>query len=292
MARDYYEVLGVNRSADEKEIKKAFHRQAKKFHPDVNKNDPNAEASFKEVNEAYEVLSDAEKRKLYDQYGHDYDKVGQGGGFGGFGGRGGQTQVDPGAFEDLMRSFFGGMGSDDVSSRRNRRARALRGDDIDHPISITLREAFEGTTRYITKDDRRVKADIPAGVSDGTRVRLRGEGERGAQANGDLFLVIAIDPDPNFTRDGLDLTTDVKVDVFTAMLGGQVTVPLVVGSVKMTIPAGTSSGRKFRFSGKGMPSAKQGKSGDLYARVLITVPETLTSEQRLLIENLRDSFNR
>ncbi len=287
MARDYYEVLGVNRSADEKELKKAFHRLAKKFHPDVNKNDPNAEAHFKEVNEAYEVLSDTEKRKLYDTYGHDYDKVRQGGG--GFGGQGRTTQVDPGAFEDLMKSFFGGLGSDDVMSRRGRRARPARGDDIDHPISITLREAFEGTTRYITKGERRVKADIPAGVTDGTRVRLRGEGDAGAQANGDLFLVISVDPDPNFVRDGNNLTTEVKVDVFTAMLGGQVNVPLVVGSVKMTIPSGTSSGRKFRFGGKGMPAGK-GESGDLYARILVTVPETPTSKQRLLIETLRDSF--
>lgn len=286
MARDYYEVLGVNRSADEKELKKAFHRLAKKFHPDVNKSDPNTEARFKEVNEAYEVLSDPEKRKLYDAYGHDYDKVRQGGGFGG---QGRTTQVDPGAFEDLMKSFFGGLGGDDVMGRRNRRSRPARGDDIDHPINISLREAFEGTMRYITKGDRRVKADIPAGVSDGTRVRLRGEGEPGMQAAGDLFLVITVDPDPNFTRDGNDLTTEVKVDVFTAMLGGQVTVPLVVGSAKMTIPPGTSSGRKFRFGGKGMPTGK-GHHGDLYARILVTVPETLTSEQRLLIENLRDSF--
>ena len=305
MARDYYEVLGVNRSADEKEIKKAFHRMAKKYHPDVNKNDPNAEARFKEVNEAYEVLSDKEKRPLYDQYGHNYDKVGQGGfpggagGFGGFGGQPGQgtyqQTVDPGAFEDLLNSFFGGMGggggmAGDEMPRRGRSRRAARGQDIEHPLNITLREAFEGTTRFITKGDRRIKADIPAGVTDGTKVRLRGEGEQGAQAPGDLFLVISVDPDPQFARDGKDLTTDVKVDLFTAMLGGQVNVPLVVGSVKMTIPAGTSSGRKFRIPGKGMPASGKDKAGDLFARIMVTVPDKLTDEQRTMVERLRDSL--
>lgn len=297
--RDFYDVLGVNRSADEKEIKKAFHRLAKKYHPDVNKNDPNAEARFKEVNEAYEVLSDAEKRKLYNQFGHDYDKIPQGGpagggfggaGFGGFGfGRqGGQAaEVDPSAFEDLMKSFFGGMGGAEGGRRRSTR-RPTQGQDIEHPITITLREAFEGTTRFITKGDRRVKADIPPGVGEGTRVRLRGEGEVGAQSNGDLYLVISIEPDPTFTRDGNDLTTEVKIDMFTALLGGQVTIPLVVGSVKMTIPPNTSSGRKFRITGKGMPNKT--KPGDLYARVLVTVPESLTDEQKALVETLRASM--
>jgi curved DNA-binding protein len=297
MPRDYYEVLGVNRGADEKEIKKAFHRQAKKYHPDVNKNDPNAEVRFKEINEAYEVLSDKEKRPLYDQYGHDYDKIRQGGFPGGFGGQPGQggyqyqTTADPGAFEDLLKSFFGGMGGDEMpGARRPRRQRAVRGEDIEHPLNISLREAFEGTTRFITKGDRRIKADIPAGVGEGTKVRLRGEGGPGAQAAGDLFLVISIDPDPQFTRDGKDLTTDVKVDLFTAMLGGKVTVPLVVGSVSMTIPAGTSSGRKFRIPGKGLPASGKDKAGDLYARVMVTVPERLTDEQRRMVEGLRDSL--
>jgi curved DNA-binding protein len=183
----------------------------------------------------------------------------------------------------------GGMGGDEMP-RRGRSRRAPRGQDIEHPLNISLREAFEGTTRFITKGDRRIKADIPAGVSDGTKVRLRGEGEQGAQAPGDLFLVISVDPDPQFTRDGKDLTTDVKVDMFTAMLGGQVAVPLVIGSVKMTIPAGTSSGRKFRIPGKGMPASGKDKAGDLFARVMVTVPDKLTDEQRAMVEKLRDSL--
>lgn len=311
--RDYYDVLGVSRSADEKEIKKAFHRQAKKYHPDINKNDPNAEARFKEVNEAYEVLTDKEKRPLYDQFGHDFEKVQQGGfaggypgGMGNMGGAGGYQQtVDPEAFEDLLKSFFGGMGGDaspgagfggmggmggEMPGRRSRGRRPPRGQDIEHPLSISLREAFEGTTRFITKGDRRIKADIPAGVSDGTKVRLRGEGEAGAQVPGDLFLVISVEPDPQFTRDGKDLTADVKVDVFTAMLGGKVTVPTVTGSVTMTIPAGTSSGRKFRIPGKGMPASGKDKAGDLFARAMVTVPERLTDEQRQMIERLRDGM--
>lgn len=288
MARDYYDILGVDRNADEKEIKRAFHRRAKQYHPDVNKNDPNAEARFKEINQAYEVLSDPERRQMYDRFGPDFENYQQGAGPAG-GGPYAQT-IDPAAFEDLMASFFGGLGSDAGFGSRRRRTQPERGRDIEYPISITLREAFEGTTRYLTRGDRRVRADIPAGVTDGTRVRLRGEGEPGRSAPGDLYLVITIEPDPQFVRDGKDLTTEVKVDMFTAMLGGQVTVPLVTGSAKMTIPPGTQSGRKFRLSGRGMPGGKGGKPGDLYVRVLITVPEHLTDEQRKLVEKLRDSL--
>lgn len=288
MARDYYEILGVDRGADDKEIKRAFHRQAKQYHPDVNKHDPNAETRFKEINQAYEVLSDPERRQMYDRFGPDFENYRQGAGPTG-GGPYAQT-IDPSAFEDLMSSFFGGMGGEAGFGQRRRRAQPDKGRDIEHPVSVSLREAFEGTTRYITRGDRRVRADIPAGVTDGTRVRLRGEGEPGRTTPGDLYLIVTVEPDMQFTRDGKDLTTEVKVDLFTAMLGGQVTVPLATGSAKMTIPPGTQSGRKFRLSGRGMPGGK-GKAGDLYARVLITVPETLTDEQRKLVEKLRDSLS-
>lgn len=295
MARDYYETLGVNRNASDDEIKKAFRKQAKKYHPDANPDNPQAEQRFKEVNEAYEVLRDPEKRQQYDQFGGNWESFQNSG----FGQTGYTTQVNFEDLEDILGSVFGGgMGGfqADVGSgtgRRRRRSTA-RGRDIEQPVTISLYEAYQGTQRIITKEGRQITVNIPAGAKDGTKVRVKGEGMPGAFGGppGDLHLVVSVDESSSqFTREGDDLYTDVTIDMFTALLGGEAEIPTMTRPVKLKIPAGTQSGRKFRLSGKGMPVLRQREQyGDLYARVLISIPTNLTDEQRALVEKLRDSL--
>lgn len=303
--RDYYETLGVSRSADEKEIKKAFRKLAKQYHPDANPNDPSAEQKFKEINEAYEVLSDDDKRRAYDRFGHNYRNfTGAGNPYSGNPADAGETP-----FGDIFDSIFGGG----MSGRGRRGNGGFRveygpfnsagtssagasevGKDIEHQVSISLREAFEGTTRVITKSGVRKTVKIPVGATTGTRVRIAGEGEPSPFGGrpGDLYLIVQVDADPQFERDGDDLSVEVKVDVFTAMLGGSVEVPTLARPVRVKIASGTQSGTKLRISGKGMPNLKDpSQFGNLYARVLITIPEHLTEPQREQVERLRDSFN-
>lgn len=288
MAKDYYETLGVKRNASDEEIRKAFHRMAKKYHPDANPDNPAAEARFKNINEAYETLKDSEKRAQYDRFGADYERFQgfqQQPGYGGFRTN---VDVDGGAFGDIFETLFGG------ARARTRSRGPMRGQDIDHRITISLREAHDGTTRYITKGDRRVKVNIPAGAATGTKVRLVGEGEAGmlGGAAGDLYLVVEVTPDKQFERDGDDLYVDVDVDMFTALLGGDVLVPTLSRAVKMKIPAGTQSGQLLRVAGKGMPRLRKKNSfGNLYARMRITVPEKLTTEQKDLVRKLKATFD-
>lgn len=291
MAQDYYSILGVPRNADQNEIKKAFRKLAKKYHPDANPNNPQAEARFKEINEAYEVLSNAETRAQYDRFGPNFRQYQQMGGngnpfSGGFTYSRGATAPDFDDLSDLFGSIFGQMGA-------RGRGGAMAGQDIEQPITITLQEAYEGTVRIINKDGRQIRVNIPAGATNGTRVRLAGEGGLGFNGgkSGDLYLVVEVLPSPDFQREGDDLTVDVKVDAFTAMLGGEVEVPTLGRPVRLRIPPGTQSGRKFRISGKGMPILRKPNSyGDLYARVMITVPQQLNEEQRRLVEQLRASL--
>lgn len=296
MAKDFYDVLGVDKKASESEIKKAFHKQAKKYHPDANRDDPTAEERFKEVNEAYETLSDPQKRQQYDMFG----SAGMNGqGFpGGGAGSYQQGNVNVGDLEDIIGSIFGGgFGRGGRTNAGNpfaqQQARPQRGQNIEQPVTITLAEAYNGTQRVLSKDGRDLRINIPAGADNGTKVRLSGEGHLGAGGQaGDLFLVVTVDENSSaFVRDGDDLSIDFEIDAFTAMLGGKAKVPTMGGEVTLTIPAGTQSGRKFRLGGKGMPNLKQKKKfGDLYARALITIPEKLTDNQRQLAEQLRDSL--
>lgn len=310
MPKDYYDVLGISRDADDKEIKRAYRKLAKKYHPDANPNDSTAEDKFKEVNTAYEVLSDPEKRKQYDRFGADFERYGGMGNMGGQNpyGNQGNVRVEYGdmgdvPFEDIFGSIFGNAG--DRRGRTSRRRGSgvefdygpfetnVNGRDIEHNVSISLREAYEGTNRIITKDGRRVNVKIPAGAATGTKVRLAGEGgaAQGRGKAGDLYLIVDVADDPTFTREGDDLYVDVKVDAFTAMLGGTVEVPTMERPLNMKIPAGTQSGRKMRLSGKGMPNLKRkNQRGDLYAVVQITVPTDLNDKQRALAEQLRDSI--
>ncbi|PJF27958.1 MAG: molecular chaperone DnaJ [Phototrophicales bacterium] len=295
MAKDYYQTLGVRRDASDAEIKKAFRRLAKQHHPDANRNDPNAEARFKELNEAYEVLSDKEKRAMYDRFGtvnpQEVGGYSTYAGSPGAGGFPGTQNVDFGGdFSDIFDSIFGSRGR----SASGAWARPIRGNDIEYTVNITLREAYTGTNRTVMRGDRRVNVVIPAGADTGTKVRLEGEGEPGIGGGpaGNLYLIIHVEDDPQFKRDGDDLHVDVNIDMFTAMLGGEVEVPTLGRPVRLKIPPGTQSGRKFRLSGKGMPVLRSsGKYGDLYIRVAITVPTHLTPEQKRIVEALKATFS-
>jgi len=310
--KDYYDILGVSRDADEKEIKRAFRRLARKHHPDVNPGDPEAEERFKEINEAYEVLSDPEKRRKYDQLGADWSRWQQTGGRPGdfdwsrwtTGAPGGQrVYVRQGTPEDLEDLFggaspfsdffaqiFGGMGTRAAPGGFEHRVRPQRGQDYEQEFEISLREAYQGTTRVLQKDGRRLEVKIPPGAYTGTRVRMAGEGRPGAAGGeaGDLYLRVKVAPDPQFERKGDDLYVIVPVDLYTAILGGEVRVPTLSGPVMLTIPAGTQNGRVFRLRGRGMPHLRQpDQHGDLYAEVDVRLPTDLGPRQRELFEELQ-----
>jgi curved DNA-binding protein len=291
--KDYYQTLGVAKSASEKELKQAYRKLARKHHPDVNPGDKAAEAKFKEINEAYEVLGDPEKRRKYDELGANwrlYEQAQQQGyapGAGPFGagspfGGGGAWTINMGGgpggyrtmteeemremfgdedpFSDFFKTFFGGgAGPREAGRTRGRGPRAQKGRDIEHEVELTLEEAFHGATRRISIKQgghaRSVDVRIPAGVKDGSRVRAAGEGESGSNggAAGDLYLRVRLRPHPVFERDGNDLRTRIAVPVTTAVLGGEANVPTISGSVRLKIPETTQSGQVFRLKGHGMP---------------------------------------
>ncbi len=308
--KDYYQILGVSRDATEDEIKRAYRRLARKYHPDVNPGDKEAEERFKEINEAYEVLSDPEKRRKYDQLGaawREWERMG---------GRPGDfdwsqwVSAAPGGqrvyvrygtaedledlfggsspFSDFFTQIFGGLGG--APGGFEFRARPRRGQDLEHEVEISLEEAYHGTTRLLQKDGRRLQVKIPPGAYTGLRIRMAGEGGPGAAGGqpGDLYLRVRVAPHPRFERRGDDLYTTVPVDLYTAVLGGKVRVETLAGPVMLTIPPGTQNGQTFRLRGKGMPKLRQkGQYGDLYARVEVRLPTRLTPRQRELFEELR-----
>ena len=315
--KDYYKILGVEKTASEKEIKSAFRKLARTHHPDVNPNDPQAEARFKEINEAHEVLSDPEKRAKYDQLGADWRRWQQAGGPGDF--NWGQWTAGPGGqrvhvqygtpedlqdlfgggspFSDFFTSIFGGVGGGNPRRRAGGRPQGFEyqpqpqsGQDLEQEVDISLHEAYSGTTRLLNKDGRRLEVKIPAGAKSGTRVRVRGEGAPGMAGGGagDLYLRVKVADDPRFERKGDDLYTTAPVDLYTAILGGEVSVPTLSGSVSLRIPAGSQNGKTFRLRGQGMPRLRQpNERGDLYARLDVRLPTTLTDRQRELFEELR-----
>jgi curved DNA-binding protein len=299
MAKDYYSLLGVSKTASEAEIKSAFRKLAKQYHPDTNKNDPTAEARFREINEAYEVLSDKEKRQTYDRFGTvNPQAAGPSGGS--------YTSVDfsdtdfSSIFDSIFGGSTGGRGRRGSGTTRvqdvpfgGRGAYPVNGGDISQTVQITLQEAYTGTTRRVRRGDESFTATIPRGAATGTKVRLPGKGDSGINGGqaGDLYLNIEVQMGPEYERVGDDLIADAKIDMFTAMLGGEVEVNTLSGPIKLKIPAGTQSGRRFRVANKGMPNLRDPSFfGDLYVRALITVPEHLTDEQRALAEKLRDSL--
>jgi curved DNA-binding protein len=319
--KDYYQTLGVSKTSSEKEIKQAFRKLARKLHPDVNPGDKSAEAKFKEINEAYEVLGDPDKRKKYDELGANWrlyeqaqqqgqgwpggagspfdDASGQGGAWtinmgGGPGGYSTMSEADmrdlfgnQDPFSDFFRTFFGGAGGGREARGRSRTARSVKGRDIEHPVELTLEEAFHGATRRISIKQgghaRSVDVRIPAGVRDSSRVRAAGEGEAGSNggSSGDLYLRVHTRPHPVFERKGDDLHTTVAVPVTIAVLGGEAQVPTITGSVRLRIPETTQSGQVFRLKSHGMPIVgKPDSRGDLYATIDVQLPRSLTSEQK------------
>lgn len=297
--KDYYAMLGVPRDAEEKEIKKAYRKLAVKYHPDKNPGDRQAEERFKEINEAYEVLGDASKRAKYDQLGRSYQAWermgGQPGGFDWsqwMGGAPGGVRVEVGdlgdlfggGFSDFFNAIFGGVpGAAQGYGERS----TGRGRDIEHPVTITLAEAYTGAARSLTRNGKRLEVKIPPGASSGTRVRISGQGEAGQRKAGDLYLMVDVAPDPRFERKGDDLHTDVKIDVHTAVLGGEATVATPVGPVVLTVPAGSQPEQTFRLKGRGMPRLHKAKDhGDLYARLKIEIPRNLSQRERELFQEL------
>lgn len=291
--KDYYAILGVKRDAAEKEIRSAYRRLARKYHPDVNPGNKEAEEKFKDISEAYEVLSDKEKRAKYDRFGEHWRQAGRGAGPGWPGGFTydifGDYEGGPGGFGDFFEMLFGPRGA-------ARASRTTWGRDIEAQIEVSLDEAFEGTTKVFTiasgqgASPRRIEVKIPAGVREGSKIRLAGKGTAGPTGQrGNLYLTVKMAPHPGYERKGDDLHRDVMVPFTTAALGGEIEVPTLKGSVKMKIPAGTQSGQTFRLGGQGMPRLNKSGRGNLYARIRISVPKNLTSRQRELIEEFARS---
>ncbi|EEX49087.1 DnaJ C-terminal domain-containing protein [Jonquetella anthropi] len=289
--KDYYKILGVERTADGAAIKSAYRKLAKKYHPDVNKA-PDAEARYKDINEAYEVLNDPQKRATYDQLGPDWQSASQGAG--GFGGFPGGTRVDfggAGDFSEFFRTIFGGFGG---GGRTFHSSAGRRGSDVEASIELSIREAFHAPMRKTLtlrdeRGSREIEVNLPRGLSDGTRLRLRGQGSPGLGGgpNGDLFVTVRFRTDPVFAVQGWDLEVKVPVAPWDAALGGTAKVPTVDGSVTVKIPAGTRGGMRLRLKGRGLPLREESLSGDLFARVEITTPQSLTPQQKELWERLR-----
>ena len=310
--KDYYTTLGVAKTASDKEIKQAFRKLARKHHPDVNPGDKAAEAKFKELNEANEVLSDPAKRKKYDELGANwraYENAPPPGAGNPFGRQGGFRTVSQedmedmfggeSPFSDFFTTFFGGMGGQEPPSggRGGRgRARSRKGQDIEHPFELDLEDAIRGSVQRLQLrhdgHSRSVEVRIPAGVTDGSRVRVAGEGERGGGggASGDLYLRVQLKPHPVFEVKARDVSTKTRVPVTTAVLGGEVDVVTPEAkTLRLKIPPGTQSGQRFRLRGHGLPSVgKPDDRGDLYASVEVDIPKILSDEERGLYESLRD----
>lgn len=349
MAQDYYQLLGVERSADAAAIKSAFRKLAMKYHPDRNPGDEEAERKFKEIGEAYEVLSDEQKKAAYDRFGHAaFQQGGMGGGAGGMGGMGAGAFSD--IFEDIFGDFMGGG-----AGRARQRSSAQRGADLKYDLEVSLQEAFSGVQKEVTipsseacdvcegsgakpgtspktcstcggagrvraqqgfftvertcptcqgqgqviadpcsncggqgrvRKTRTLQVDVPAGVEDGTRIRLTGEGEAGLRGGpfGDLYLFVAVDDHELFERDGPDLYCNVHVPMPTAALGGEVEVPTIEGGrVKIKIPEGSQSGTKFRLRSSGMTQLRRKTRGDMYVELKVEVPTNLTAKQKDLL---------
>ena len=301
MARDYYEVLGVSRGADEKEIRSAFRRLARQHHPDLNPGDEVAERKFKEINEANEVLSDADKRAKYDRYGDNWmhaDRIEEQSRacarFGGGVGPGARVEYgfgDMGDFDDLLGGFSDGFpgtpGYGNTRTRARRRSRPGRPNHHDVPVTVTLEEAFRGTKRMVdvpTNDggSRRIEVSIPAAVGDGSRVHI--SLDDGIQ----VFLVVSLSPHARFRREGDNLHADIAVPFEDALLGGEVEFTSLKGRLVLKVPSGSGEGKRIRIQGHGMPKRESPSSyGDLYVRVQPQLPSSLSSDEKAAIEEFR-----
>lgn len=311
---DYYKVLGIDRNASQADIRKAYRRLAKQYHPDINKDNPNAQERFQEINEANEVLSDPEKRKKYDEYGehwmhaeeyeaqrrqyeqqYGHAKEGYGNfqgfgeqGFGGFsfGGFGdfSRSEGNTGGFSDFFEQLFGG-------ARGNRKNRgSARGQDFEAELSLTLRDAAEAHKQILNINGKSIRVTIPAGVTDGQRLKLRGHGGEAPQGGtrGDLYITFRIIPDSTFRLEGHDLHTIVPIQLTTLLLGGDITIATLTGNARIKVNPSTQPDSKLRLKGKGYPLfKKENEKGDLIVGFRLSLPQSLTSRQKELIEELR-----
>jgi len=316
--RDYYETLGVSKTASDEEIRSAFRKLARKYHPDVAKDKKTAEEKFKEINEAYEVLSDPEKRKKYDQLGANWNQPGgfqptpdwggggaqPGGGYyqwsSGDGGGGVDFEFGGTGFSDFFESFFGGgRGRSAFGGFGQRTAGAERGSDVEADIMVPLEEALNGATRQVSlrrggsKKVETYQVKIPRGVREGQRIRLAGQGEAGERGgkSGDLFLRVRLARHPDFTVEGTDLIHEVRIAPWQAALGDQIVVPTLEGNARLKIPPGTQGGQRFRLRGRGLPGVS-GNRGDLYVVVQIAIPKKLSEREREIWEQLAQLHGR
>jgi curved DNA-binding protein len=297
--------LGLEKTATADQIRKAYRKLARQYHPDVNPNNAEAERKFKEINEANEVLSDEEKRRKYDQLGADWQRYqqagaggsrgggfdwsqyGQPGGFGGYGQAGGNDPFGNTDFSDFFSSILGGMGGEGRAGGHS--ARAGAGQDYQAELELTLAEAYEGGPRTLTVNGKKLRINIQPGVEDGQTIRLRDQGAPGRNGGpaGSLYITLRIAPDPRYTRTGSDLTMDVPVSIYTALLGGQQVVETLSGPVKINVKPETQNGTRLRLRGKGFPVYKQpGQFGDLYLRLNLTLPQHLTDQEKELFRQL------
>jgi len=304
--KDYYKILGVDRSASDAEIKKAYRQLALKYHPDKNPGDSDAENTFKNINEAYEVLGNAEKRRKYDQLSNSYfDWQNRGSSASpGFdwsqwmGSSPGGVRVDVGNMGDIGDLFGGGSFSDFFNAifggamaggrpgsggyRRN-----TRGRNVEQPVTISLQESFQGTSRTFQRDGRKIEVKIPAGSTTGTRVRVSGLGGQGSGEPGDFYIKVQLAPDPQFKVQQRDLTLDQNINLYTAVLGGEVQVPTVGRPIMLSIPAGTQPGSIFRVRGRGLPGLKaKDTPGDLLVKIGVEIPSKLSQEELELFRKL------
>ena len=293
---DYYKVLGVEKSATQEEIRKAYRKLAKKYHPDINKDDPQAKERFQEINEANEVLGDSEKRKKYDEYGENwrhadefeaqrrqYRNNSNGnfdfGGFGGFGDFSG-NEGNASGFSDFFEQLFG--------SGFNRR-QPKKGKDLQATLSITLQEAATEHKQTFSINNENIRITVPAGINDGQKIKIKGRGELFNGVRGDLYITFRIEPDAHFTRNGNDLYTTQSIDLYTMLLGGDIIVPSLTGHAKVNIKPGTQPDSKLRLRGKGMPEYKKaGIYGDLIITLKVVLP-TLDEKQKEMLKKIKEA---
>lgn len=291
---DYYKVLGVDKSASTKDIKKAYRQLARQYHPDMNPNDKASEQRFKEINEAYEVLGNAKNKAKYDKYGKDwqqseaFEKARQQGKNPFGNGFEGATYSSTTDFSDFFKEIFGkeaGFGRNNFGSASGK----FRGQDLQTEISLTLREAATTHPRTFSVGGKTIRITIPAGIQNNQQIKLKGYGSEGVNGgpNGDLYITFHILPDPTFERIGNDLKVKATIDIYTAILGGEVQVETLSGKVKLKVKPETQPGTTVRLKGKGFPVYKQGTFGDFFITYTVELPKNLTDKQKELFEQLR-----
>jgi len=309
--KDYYKILGVDKSATAEQIKKAYRKLAVKYHPDKNPNNKTAEEKFKEITEAYEVLEDPEKRKKYDQFGENWKHYEQQGGraedfdWSQFRNGGGSRQQqyqgnfsdmfggdeDGGHFSSFFETLFGGQGG----GRKSRQSRQYntRGQDLNATMYVSLADAYTGGTKQVEVNGSRLNIKLKPGLAEGQVVRLKGKGGPGHGGEaGDLLITIQLTPVPGFELKGKDIYADAAIDVYTAVLGGKANIPILGGSISMKIPEGTDSGKVFRLKGKGMPDYNDPSvTGDLYVKTVVRIPTDLSEKEKELFKQLAELRN-